>query len=108
MDTAQPGFWIAITAGGSIVAAMSAFQQFRSKEADIPFRPQPVIRDFCLGAFLTAVLYMFLPESFEKLLSAGGSALSGAVSAATQKGGGSFTTSSGVGDLELQTGPARF
>ncbi len=107
MDTAQPGFWIAIVLGGSSVAALSAIQQFRSKDVSTPFRPQPVLRDFCFGAFLTAILYMFLPESFEKMLSAGGSALSGAMEKAKgQIGGGA--ASSNLGELELQTGPARF
>jgi hypothetical protein len=109
MDSTQPGFWISIGLGGSVVAAMSAFSQWRSKEASHSFRPQPVIRDFCFGAFLTAILYMFLPESFETLLSKGTSVAAGAVEKATrQLGGGSHPASSSISDLELQTGPARF
>ena len=95
-----------------MVAAMSAFSQWRSKEESTGFRPQPVIRDFCFGAFLTAILYMFLPESFETLISKGTSVAAGAVEKATkQLGGGSSggsPASSGFADIELQTGPARF
>lgn len=107
MDTTQPGFWIAIGLGGSIVGALSAAQQFTQKSgsSDSAFRPQPVIRDFCFGAFLTAILYMFLPESITSWISAGQTLLSQASAKASSL---ASTATSSASDIELQTGPARF
>ena len=109
MDYTPPGFWVAIGGGGSLVASLSAFQQFSSKQPGEDFRTRAVVRDFCLGAFLTAVLYMFLPESMLSWVSAGQTLVSSTVnklstasSSTTPQSGGSF------GDIELQTGPARF
>jgi hypothetical protein len=97
MDTSQPGFWIAILIGGAVIAASSAFQQYSTKPEQ--FNTKPVIRDFCIGAFLTAVIYMFIPDTVQNILSSGKTALS------------SLTQSPHVtanADVELQTGPARF
>jgi hypothetical protein len=108
MDTTQPGFWIAIGLGGSLVGALSAVQQFTQKSGpSMPFRPQPVVRDFCFGAFLTAVLYMFLPESMTSWISAGQSLVSSAAAKAAAVAS-SATASAPSSDIELQTGPARF
>jgi hypothetical protein len=55
MDYTQPGFWVAIGVGGSLVGSLSAFQQFSEKQPGESFRIRAIVRDFCLGAFLTAV-----------------------------------------------------
>jgi len=97
MDSSQPGFWIAILIGGAVIAAASAFQQYSTKPEE--FNTKPVIRDFCIGAFLTAVIYMFIPDTVQNLLSSSQTALS------------SLTQSPAVtanADVEIQTGPARF
>jgi hypothetical protein len=98
MDTSQPGFWIAILIGGSVIAAASAFQQYSTKPEQ--FNTKPVIRDFCIGAFLTAVIYMFIPDTVQNLLSSGQTALSSM--------GSSHASASANADVEIQTGPARF
>jgi len=98
MDTSQPGFWIAILIGGVVIAAASAFQQYSTKPEQ--FNTKPVIRDFCIGAFLTAVIYMFIPDTVQNLLSSGQTALS---SMASQQ-----VSAPTNADVELQTGPARF
>ena len=116
MDYTNTDFWIAIFVGGSIIAAISAGQQFFWKDADTPqeFRKRAIVRDFCIGAFLTAILYMFLPESFQGLISASTSAaqtvsssmkssVSNALSSVQSAGG-----SSNLESLEIRTGPARF
>ena len=106
MDTTQPGFWIAIGLGGSLVGALSAAQQFTQKSGpSTPFRHQPVVRDFCFGAFLTAVLYMFLPESMTSWISAGQSLVSSVASKAASV---ALPAAAASSDIELQTGPARF
>ncbi len=105
MDTTQPGFWIAIGLGGSLVGALSAAQQFTQKSNTSAFRPQPVVRDFCFGAFLTAVIYMFLPDSVTSWISAGQSLVSTAAAKASSLASSATAASS---DIELQTGPARF
>jgi len=97
MDTSQPGFWIAILIGGAVIAAASAFQQYSTKPEQ--FNTKPVIRDFCIGAFLTAVIYMFIPDTVQNLLSSGQTALSSMASS---------SQASANADVELQTGPARF
>ena len=98
MDSSQPGFWIAILIGGTVIAAASAFQQYSTKPEQ--FNTKPVIRDFCIGAFLTAVIYMFVPDTIQNLLSSSQTALSSMAS--------SQIPASVNADVELQTGPARF
>jgi hypothetical protein len=102
MDTSQPGFWIAILIGGTVIAAASAFQQYSTKPEQ--FNTKPVIRDFCIGAFLTAVIYMFIPDTVQNLLSSGQTALSSMASSHAS----ASSSSSANADVELQTGPARF
>jgi hypothetical protein len=96
MDSSQPGFWIAILIGGTVIAAASAFQQYSTKPEQ--FNTKPVIRDFCIGAFLTAVIYMFIPDTVQNLLSSSQTALSSMAS----------PQATANADVELQTGPARF
>jgi hypothetical protein len=89
------GFWIAIAIGGTIIAVLSAVQQYSSRDSTMPyseFSMKPVVRDFCIGAFLTATVYMMIPDSFQEMMS---------------KVQGMFK-SSGTQEIELQTGPARF
>jgi hypothetical protein len=112
MDYGKPAFWIAIAVGGSTVAALSFGQQATTKQPDEPFRMRAVFRDFCIGAFLTTLIYMFLPESIDSWISSATGAVSGAVSKVSlplpQIGGGDLIPSGGAADIELQTGPARF
>jgi hypothetical protein len=111
MEYGKPAFWIAILVGGSIVAALSFGQQATTKQADEPFRMRAVFRDFCIGAFLTTLIYMFLPDSIDSWISSATGAVSGAVSKVSlpQLGGGDLVPPSSSGfDIELQTGPARF
>ena len=107
MDYTQPGFWVAIGVGGSLVASLSAYQQFATKQSGEEFRTRAVVRDFCLGAFLTAVLYMFLPESMLSWVSAGQNLVSSTVNKISSSTG-SASQSGGFGEIEIQTGPARF
>ena len=89
------GFWIAIAIGGTIIAVLSAVQQYSSRDSSMPyseFSMKPVARDFCIGAFLTATVYMMIPDSFQEMLSK------------VQE----MFKSSGTQEIELQTGPARF
>ena len=57
------------------------------------FNMKPVARDFCIGAFLTATVYMMIPDSIQELLN---------------QAQNMFPKSSGPQEIELQTGPARF
>jgi len=105
-DYTQPGFWIAISVGGSLAASLSAVQQFTTKEANQEIRYKSILRDFCIGAFLTAALFIFLPESMLSWVSAGQSALSDTVASTITKI--SPNQGGGLQDIELQTGPALF
>lgn len=99
MDYSNPDFWIALGVGGGIIGLLSLIQQVMSKNPDHPYsgvRYRAVFRDFFFGAFITSILYMFLPESFQNMIAAGQAKFSG--------GG----VSSSSTDFEIQTGPARF
>ncbi len=100
MDYTNTDFWVAIGVGGSIVASLSAGQQLMTKHEGQELRYRAVFRDFCFGAFLSAILYMFLPESIHTWISAGQNAVK-----EVSKGVASSVSS---GDYEIQTGPARF
>jgi hypothetical protein len=104
MDYTNTDFWIAIGIGGSLVASLSAGQQVMNKEPGTDIRYRAVVRDFCFGAFLTAIMYMFLPESIHSWISVGQSA----VKEVSKSVSGASSSFSGFGDYELQTGPARF
>ena len=114
MDYTQPHFWIALTIGGTLVASLSTAQQLLSKDPQEPyseaFRIRPVLRDFCIGAFLTATIYMFLPESMTSWIEAGQSTLTNTLAAVQKQAGGALPLSSSTGsqDFDLQIGPARF
>jgi len=101
MDYSKPGFWIAIGIGGLIVALISGAQQYSSNEPDQTFTFRPVFRDFCLGACVTATIYMFLPDSIDSWISASKDSL-------TSMTGGAGTVTPSTSSIELQTGPARF
>jgi hypothetical protein len=92
--TSSPGFWIAIAIGGAVIAALSAAQQFMKDKSEpySEFSIKPVARDFCIGAFLTAAIYMMIPDSIQSLVT---------------KASEWLPKSSGA-EVELQTGPARF
>jgi len=93
MDTPATGFWIAIACGGIIIAILSAVQQYYNKDSS-EFNIKPVARDFCIGAFLTATVYMVIPDSIQEVIN---------------QAQNMFPKSSGSPqDIELQTGPARF
>ena len=105
MDYSQPGFWLAIGIGGSVIASLSAFQEYSVKsQAGEAFSVKPVFRDFCFGAFLTAIVYMFIPESMTAWMTSVTSTMKSAGSAAVA----SVSSSASANDIELQTGPARF
>lgn len=100
MEVPQSGFWIAIVAGGALIAAASAAQQLWFKDPQEPsgFRIKAIARDFFIGSFLAAIAYMFLPESIQSWVTSSQNALTAAAASAAP-------TSP---DVELQTGPARF
>ena len=92
MDFTKSGVWKAVLGGGILIAIASYIYQVYTKEPTEEVRLRPVLRDFCLGASVTASIYMFLPESFDSIL------------AYTET---KPSVASPV-DIELQTGPARF
>lgn len=102
MDVGNSGFWIAIGIGGSVIGIMSFIQQYTSTDTNQEIRLRAVFRDFCIGAFLTAIIYMFLPDSIESFVSSGKSLFTGGASSSIT------TTTIKPLDIELQTGPARF
>ncbi len=112
MDYTQPQFWIALSIGGASIATLSAIQQWYSlkQSPEAEFRIRPVLRDFCIGAFLTSIIYMFLPESITSIIESGQKTLSSYTSSmlpAQQSGGGAIDLQD-VTKFEIKTGPARF
>ncbi len=96
MDFTKSGTWKAVLGGGLIIAIASYIYQLYTKDASEEMNYRPVIRDFCLGACVTAAVYVFLPESIDSLIETTTTAVSTATSVAAPA------------DIELQTGPARF
>lgn len=108
MDYTNTDFWITLVLCGGIVAAMSAVQQTMSKNPNEPyskFNIRPVIRDFCLGGFLGALLFMFFPESISSWLSFSTNSIESVSKSVTSS---LAKVSSQASDIELQFGPARF
>lgn len=101
MEIGSPDFWIALSLGGFLVALMSLVQQLMTKEEGQGVRYRAVFRDFFIGAFLTTVIYMLLPESIQTWVSSTKSLISDTI---TSQKGGSIATE----DIELNFGPARF
>ena len=96
------GFWIALCLGGLFIAGMSAIHQMMTiKESGEQFRVKPILRDFLLGAFISAFLYHLMPDTVLSLLESGKTTLG-----QLQKGGGS--TIDPMTDIDLHVGPARF
>jgi hypothetical protein len=95
MDFAKSGTWKAVLGGGIVIALASYIYQLYTKDASEEMNYRPVVRDFCLGACVTAAVYMFLPESIDSFIETTTSAVKTATLAAPA-------------DIELQTGPARF
>jgi hypothetical protein len=101
--TSKPGFWMALAIGGTVVGAASFGQQVMTKKEGEAFRMRAVARDFILGAFLSATIYMMLPDSVDSWtasLMKKGSTIGGAIT--------SSVSSVSSSDVELHTGPARF
>jgi len=112
MDYSKPGFWIAIGVGGLIICLASLIQQYTTKDTDESINYRALIRDFCIGAFLTASAYMLLPDSIDSLVSAASEMLPKSIPF-TQSGGAApvpavEAASAAASDIELQFGPARF
>jgi hypothetical protein len=95
MDFTKSGTWKAVLGGGVLIAIVSYIYQVYTKDPSEQFRYRPVVRDFCLGACLSAAVYMFLPESIDSIIETTTNAVTPA----------SMSTPA---DIELQTGPARF
>jgi hypothetical protein len=101
--TTKPGFWMALAIGGTVVGAASFGQQAMTRKDGEKFRLRAVFRDFILGAFLSATIYMMLPESVDSWTSSlmkKGISVGGAMSSPVSSGASS--------EIELHTGPARF
>jgi hypothetical protein len=94
MDFTKSGTWKAVLGGGIVIALASYIYQLYTKDASEEMNYRPVARDFCLGACVTAAVYMFLPESIDSFIETTTSAVTTSVAAPA--------------DIELQTGPARF
>ena len=82
--TTKPGFWMALAIGGALVGAASFAQQSMTRKDGEPYRLRAVFRDFILGAFLSATIYMMLPDSVDSLtnslMKTGGGVMSATVS----------------------------
>ena len=111
MDYSKPGFWIAIGSGGFIIGLASLIQQYATNKKEESINYRAILRDFFIGAFLTATIYMFLPESMDSLISAATNMIPKSTPL-TQSGGSEVTSASLPetisSDIELQFGPARF
>lgn len=109
MDYTKSEFWIALAIGGSVCAAGNTLLQLTRKspeESQKGFNVRSILRDFCIGAFLAATVFMFIPDSITNLIS-GAQGVVGSVSK-SMSGGGDITSTAHSGDVELRLGPARW
>ncbi len=111
MDYTKTDFWIALAIGGSLCAVANVGLQLTKKQTEDSkgFNGRSVVRDFCIGAFLAATVFMFLPDSVSNFiagLQSVGQSVSQASSAVT--GGGESSSIAPPSDIELRLGPARF
>ena len=98
-------FLIAVLIGGLFIAGLGSAQTMYVQEE--PIQTKGVIRDFCIGSVLTAILYQLIPESFENFSQ---SLMSISVPKMPSIGGALPNMASSVkdGDFELQMGVPRF
>ena len=98
-------FVVAVVIGGLLIAGMGSAQTMYVQEE--PIQTKGVIRDFCIGGVLTAILYQLIPDSFENFTQ---SLMSISVPKMPSIGGSlpSMTSSVKDGDFELQMGVPRF
>ena len=93
------------------MAGLSFAQQWSNKKEGEEIRYRAVLRDFFIGAFLTTLIYIMLPESMDTWVSSATNAITSSVSKVASQAGGALDTAAAAatgGEIELQVGPARF
>lgn len=98
-------FLVSVLIGGLIIAGIGSAQTMYVQEE--PIQTKGIIRDFCIGSVLTAILYQLIPDSFENLSQ---SLMSINMPKMPSIGGAlpSMVSSAKDGDFELQMGVPRF
>jgi hypothetical protein len=98
-------FIVAVVLGGLLIAGIGSAQTMYVQEE--PIQSKGVIRDFCIGSVLTALLYQLIPESFQNFTD---SLMSISVPKLPSIGGAlpNLASSAKDGDFELQMGVPRF
>ncbi len=98
-------FIISVVIGGLLIAGIGSAQTMYVQEE--PIQTKGVIRDFCIGSILTALLYQLIPDSFQTFTD---SLMSISVPKMPSIGGALPNLASSVkdGDFELQMGVPRF
>ena len=98
-------FIVSVLLGGLVIAAIGSAQTMYVQEE--PIQTKGVIRDFCIGSVLVAILYQLIPDSFDNLSQ---SLMSISMPKMPSIGGSlpSLGSSAKDGDFELQMGVPRF
>ena len=98
-------FIVSVLLGGLLIAGIGSAQTMYVQEE--PIQTKGVIRDFCIGSVLTALLYQLIPDSFQNFSD---SLMSISIPKMPSIGGAlpDLTSVAKDGDFELQMGVPRF
>jgi hypothetical protein len=97
----NPMFLISLLIGAAILAGISGAYQIYGPESEGHVKPKAVMRDGILGAIFTAMAWTLVPDSMKQVTE---SVTSSVATVATS----AVSISPGLGDYDLQIGPARF
>jgi hypothetical protein len=97
----NPMFFVSLLIGAAILAGISSAYQVYGPESEGQVKPKAVMRDGILGAIFTAMAWTLVPDSMKSVTE---SVTSTVATAATS----AVSVAPGLGDYDLQIGPARF
>lgn len=97
----NPMFMLSLLIGAVLLAGISSAYQVYGPESEGEIKPKAVMRDGILGAIFTAMAWTLIPDSMKHVTE---SVTSSVATVATS----AVSVAPGLGDYDLQIGPARF
>jgi hypothetical protein len=97
----NPMFMISLLIGAAILAGISSAYQVYGPESEGHVKPKAVMRDGILGAIFTAMAWTLVPDSMKSVTESVTTSMTTVATSAV-------SVAPGLGDYDLQIGPARF
>jgi hypothetical protein len=97
----NPMFLLSLIIGAAVLAGISSAYQVYGPETEGHVKPKAVLRDGILGAIFTAMAWTLVPESMKNVTESVTTTVASATTSAV-------SVAPGLGDYDLQIGPARF